>query len=185
MNGQRDGALAGVRIVELASEQGAFAGKMLADLGAEVVLVEPYGGHATRHFEPFLDDVPGPERSLWWWHYNTGKLGVTLDLDDEADGRRFRELVASSDAVLEGETPGRLGALGLDYEDLTPGHPTLVWTSITPFGRTGSRSWEPATDLTILAGGGAAWSCGYDDHRLPPVRPGGTRGNTRPGVGRG
>jgi benzylsuccinate CoA-transferase BbsE subunit len=176
MNGQTDGALAGVRIVELASEQGAFAGKMLADLGAEVVLVEPYGGHATRHFEPFLDDVPGPERSLWWWHYNTGKLGVTLDLDDEADGRRFRELVASSDAVLEGETPGRLGALGLDYEDLTPGHPTLVWTSITPFGRTGSRSWEPATDLTILAGGGAAWSCGYDDHRLPPVRPGGNQG---------
>ncbi len=176
MSKQATGALTGLRVVELASEHGAFAGKMLADLGAEVVLVEPHGGHVTRQFEPFLDDVPGAERSLWWWHYNTGKLGVTLDLDDAADSRRFTELVASSDAVLEGEMPGRLSALGLDYADLSPDHPTLVWTSITPFGRTGARVCEPATDLTILAGAGAAWSCGYDDHRVPPVRPGGNQG---------
>ena len=176
MNTQAAGALTGLRVVELASEHGAFAGKILADLGAEVILVEPHEGHATRQFEPFLDDVPGAERSLWWWHYNTGKLGVTLDLDDATDRRRFTELVASCDAVLEGEAPGRLSALGLDYADLSPRRPTLVWTSITPFGRTGARAREPATDLTILAGAGAAWSCGYDDHRLPPVRPGGNQG---------
>ncbi len=85
MSRQAAGALTGLRVVELASEHGAFAGKMLADLGAEVVLVEPHDGHATRRFEPFLDDIPGVERSLWWWHYNTGKLGVTLDLDDATD----------------------------------------------------------------------------------------------------
>jgi crotonobetainyl-CoA:carnitine CoA-transferase CaiB-like acyl-CoA transferase len=176
MNTWAAGALTGLRVVELASEHGAFAGKMLADLGAEVILVEPYEGHATRQFEPFLDDVPGAERSLWWWHYNTGKLGVTLDLDDATDRKRFTDLVASCDAVLEGEVPGRLGALGLDYADFSHRQPALVWTSITPFGRTGSRAGEPATDLTILAGAGAAWSCGYDDHRLPPVRPGGNQG---------
>jgi crotonobetainyl-CoA:carnitine CoA-transferase CaiB-like acyl-CoA transferase len=169
------GALTGVRVVELASEHGAFAGKILADLGAEVILVEPHGGHASRRFGPFLDDVPDPDRSLWWWYYNTGKLGVTLDLEDEADGLRFREIVASCDVVLEGEAPGKLGTLRLDYEDFAPDHRELVWTSITPFGRTGSRAREPATDLTILAGAGAAWSCGYDDHRTPPVRPGGNQ----------
>ncbi|MGP0029389.1 MAG: CaiB/BaiF CoA transferase family protein [Acidimicrobiales bacterium] len=174
--GQPDGALSGVRVVELASEHGAFAGKMLADLGAEVIVVEPPGGHATRRFEPFLDDVPGAERSLWWWHYNTSKLSVLLDLDDGADAGRFRRLVASSDLVLEGEAPGRLAALGLDYEDLSARQPGLVWTSITPFGRTNPRAGEPATDLTVLAGAGPAWSCGYDDHRLPPVRPGGNQG---------
>jgi len=170
------GALDGVRVVELASEHGAFAGKILADLGAEVIVVEPPGGHATRRFEPFLDDVPGPERSLWWWYYNTGKLSVTLDLHDAADAGRFRELVASSDIVLEGETPGRLADLGLDYEDVEPEKSDVVWLSITPFGRTSPRAHELATDLTILAGAGPAWSCGYDDHSLPPVRPGGNQG---------
>ncbi len=68
------GALAGIRVVELASEQGAFAGKILADLGAEVIVVEPHGGHGSRRYGPFLDDIPGPERSLWWWYYNTGKF---------------------------------------------------------------------------------------------------------------
>ena len=169
------GALDGVRVVELASEHGAFAGKLLADLGAEVIVVEPPGGHGSRRFEPFLDDEPGPERSLWWWLYNSGKLSVTLDLSDPMDAEKFTRLVASSDVVLEGETPGHLAALGLDYEDVVSRQPEVVWVSLTPFGRSGTRAHEPATDLTILAGAGPAWSCG-DDHLLPPVRPGGNQG---------
>jgi len=170
------GALSGLRVVEVASEHGAFAGKILADLGAEVILVEPPGGHASRQFEPFLDDLPGPERSLWWWHYHTGKRSVTLNLHEASDADQFRMLVASSDIILEAETPGKLETLGLDYLDLCPGHDDLIWVSITPFGREGSRAHEVATDLTILAGAGSAWSCGYDDHSLPPVRPGGNQG---------
>jgi crotonobetainyl-CoA:carnitine CoA-transferase CaiB-like acyl-CoA transferase len=84
--------------------------------------------------------------------------------------------VDTSDVVLECEEPGRLAALGLDIDDLALEHPELVWTSITPFGRTNARAHEPATDLTIQAGAGSAWSCGYDDHLLPPVRPGGNQG---------
>jgi crotonobetainyl-CoA:carnitine CoA-transferase CaiB-like acyl-CoA transferase len=103
-------------------------------------------------------------------------LSVALDVHDAADAGRFRELVASSDLVLEGEAPGVLSDLGLDYEDMAGEQPELVWTSITPFGRLDPRSHEPVTDLTILAGAGPAWSCGYDDHRLPPVRPGGNQG---------
>ena len=172
----RPGALQGMRVVELASEHAALAGKILADLGAEVIVVEPPGGHHSRQFEPYLDDVSGPERSLWWWNYNTGKLSVTADLEDDAGATRFRRLVASSVLVLEGEAPGRLSTLGLDYTEFATGQPGLVWVSVTPFGRTGTRAAEPTTDLTILAGAGPAWSCGYDDHRLPPVRPGGNQG---------
>jgi crotonobetainyl-CoA:carnitine CoA-transferase CaiB-like acyl-CoA transferase len=170
------GALAGVRVVELASEHGALAGKILADLGAEVIVVEPPGGHASRRFGPFLDDAPGPERSLWWWYYNTGKLSVALDLQEASGSDLLRSLVAASDLVLEGEPPGRLAELGLDSQSFEPEHPELVWVSITPFGRSRPRSGEPMTDLTLQAGAGPVWSCGYDDHRLPPVRPGGNQG---------
>jgi len=76
----RPGPLRGLEVVELASEHAAWAGKLLADLGAEVTLVEPPGGHATRAIGPFVDDRPDPERSLWWWHHHTSKNGVVLDL---------------------------------------------------------------------------------------------------------
>ena len=75
------GPLAGVRVVEVAHDAVAWAGRLCADLGAEVIVVEPPGGHASRRYEPFLDDEPGPERSLWWWHYNASKRSVVLDLD--------------------------------------------------------------------------------------------------------
>jgi crotonobetainyl-CoA:carnitine CoA-transferase CaiB-like acyl-CoA transferase len=170
------GALEGVRVIELASEHGALAGKILADLGAEVIVVEPPGGHASRRFEPFLDDAPGPEHSLWWWFYNTGKLSVVLDLHAAEGAARFRSLVETCDVVLEGEPPGVLGGVGLDYEAFERRDIPLVWVSITPFGRSSPRSGEPVTDLTLQAGGGPVWSCGYDDHLLPPVRPGGNQG---------
>jgi crotonobetainyl-CoA:carnitine CoA-transferase CaiB-like acyl-CoA transferase len=172
------GPLVGLRVVELASEHAAFAGKMLADLGAEVVLVEPPGGHPTRHHAPFVDDRPDPEGSLWWWHYHTSKLGVVVDLET-ADGQRdLRRLVAGADIVLEGEPPDRLAQLGLDHEEARAADPRLIWVSVTAYGRDPAlpRRDEPFTDLTILAGGGPVWSCGYDDHSLPPVRGGGNQG---------
>ena len=101
---------------------------------------------------------------------------MILDLEQRSDAKAFRELVATADIVLEGERPGRLGDLGLDADDLRPSHPALVWVSVTPFGRDDPRRDEQFTDLTVLAGGGPVWSCGYDDHTLPPVRGGGNQG---------
>src|SRR6516225_4576678 len=97
-------ALAGFRVVELANERIAFAGKLLADMGADVVLVEPPGGDPARAYPPFLDDKPGPDRSLWWWHYHTSKRGVVADLRADAD--RLRALIADSDVFLEADQPG-------------------------------------------------------------------------------
>jgi crotonobetainyl-CoA:carnitine CoA-transferase CaiB-like acyl-CoA transferase len=170
------GPLEGVRVVELASEHAAFAGKLLAELGADVVLVEPVGGHPSRSYGPFAGDQPDPERSLFFWCYNTSKRSVVLDLETPVGAELFRRLVATAAVVLEGEPPGRLGRLGLDHDELRARQPSLVWVSVTPFGRSGPRATEPATDLTILAGGGPVWSCGYDDHGLPPVRGGGNQG---------
>ncbi|HPG25124.1 MAG TPA: CoA transferase [Myxococcota bacterium] len=170
-------ALAGLRVVELAGERCAFAGKLLGDMGADVVLVEPPGGDASRAYPPFAGDEPGADRSLYWWHYNTSKRGLVLDLEREAARRVFAQLIASADVLIEAEAPGRLARLGLDYADLVAHRPDLIHVSITPFGRTSSRRDEPATDLTILAGGGPVWSCGYDDHSLPPIRGGGNQGH--------
>jgi crotonobetainyl-CoA:carnitine CoA-transferase CaiB-like acyl-CoA transferase len=164
------GPLFGLTVVELASEHAAWAGKLLADLGAEVTLVEPPGGHATRAIGPFVDDQPGPERSLWWWHHHTSKNGIVLDLDTEAGVELLGRLVARCDIVLEAEPPGHLADRGIDRDRLMAASPALIWVSVSPFGQEGPRAHHPVTDLTLMAGGGPVWNCGYDDHALPPVR---------------
>jgi benzylsuccinate CoA-transferase BbsE subunit len=168
------GPLDGVRVVELSHEHGAWAGKLLADMGADVVVVEPPGGSAQRSNGPFLDDEPGPERSLWWWYYNTSKRSVVAELD--ADRERLRALVTDADVFIEAEAPGALDAAGLGWAALSAANPKLVMVSITPFGQSSPRSHEPVTDLTLMAEAGPVWSCGYDDHELPPVRGGGNQG---------
>jgi crotonobetainyl-CoA:carnitine CoA-transferase CaiB-like acyl-CoA transferase len=169
-------ALQGVRVLELSNERIAFAGKLLADMGADVILIEPPGGDPARGYAPFLDDQPGPDRSLWWWHYHTSKRGVVLDLDEPGDRERFKALVAQADVLIESEPGTRLADLGLDYADLRKLRENLIHISMTPFGRASANADAPAADLTLLAGGGPAWSCGYDDHSLPPVRGGGNQG---------
>jgi crotonobetainyl-CoA:carnitine CoA-transferase CaiB-like acyl-CoA transferase len=169
-------ALSDLRVVELSNERSVFAGKLLADMGADVILVEPPGGDPIRGYEPFLGDQPGPERSLYFWHYNTSKRGITLDLDTDAGREALRRLVITADLFLESEPPGRLDALGLDAHTLRAVHPELITVSMSPFMRGGPREHEQSTDLTLLAGGGPAWSSGYDDHSLPPVRGGGNQG---------
>ncbi|MCY3820277.1 MAG: CoA transferase [Gammaproteobacteria bacterium] len=166
----RHGALQGVRVVELAGDSVAFAGKLLGDMGADVILVEPPGGDPARGYPPFVDDEPGEDRSLYWWHYHTSKRGVVIDLDDQAGRDRFRALIATADVLLEGEPRERLGALGIDYEDLKSIRGDLVHVAVTPYGRANPKSDLPFTDLTLMAAGGPPWSCGYDDHSLPPIR---------------
>ena len=176
--------LDGLRVVELTSQRCALAGKLLADMGADVIVVEPPGGSPMRGYEPFAGDQPDPEGALWWWHYNTSKRSVVVDLDTAAGAADFRRLASTADAVIEAEPLGRLDERGLDWGQLGgAGHSTdaisvrndrLIWVSITHNGR--DRPDPPATDLTVLAEGGPVWSCGYDDHTIPPVRGGGNQG---------
>jgi crotonobetainyl-CoA:carnitine CoA-transferase CaiB-like acyl-CoA transferase len=170
------GPLAGLRVLELADEKGQFCGKLMADLGADVIKVEPPGGQSTRLVGPFLDDVPHPERSLYFWHYNTSKRGITLNLEC-ADGQAlFRRLAAGADVVLETYAPGYLPALGLGYEQLSRLNPRLIMCSLTPFGQTGPWRDYLTSDLLHLAAGGQMACCGYDPEDVPeapPIAPGG------------
>lgn len=166
-------ALVGTKVIELASDSTAFAGKLLADMGADVVLVEPPKGAAARSYPPFLEDEPGLERSLHWWHFHTSKRGVTLDPEKEHGRSLLAKLLADADVLLEAEKVGRLKTLGLGHGDENE---SLVHAAISPFGEESPRAGDPVTDLTLLAGGGPAWSCGYDDHSLPPIRGGGFQG---------
>jgi benzylsuccinate CoA-transferase BbsE subunit len=170
------GPLAGVRVLELADEKGQFCGKLLADLGADVVKIEPLGGEPSRHVGPFLDDIPHPERSLSFWYYNTSKRGITLNLGT-SDGRRlFGLLAASSDIILETFRPGFLASLGLDYESLRNQNARLIMCALTPFGQTGPWRDYLSSDLLHMAAGGEMASSGYDEADVPnapPIAPGG------------
>ena len=170
------GPLAGLIVLELADEKGQFCGKVLGDLGADVVKVEPPGGVANRHVGPFLDDVPNPDRSISFWYYNTSKRAITLNLDS-ADGRAlFRRLAATADIILETFRPGYLTSLGLDHEGLRTANPGLILCSLTPFGQTGPWRDYLSCDLGHMAAGGEMASCGYDEADVPdgpPIAPGG------------
>lgn len=168
------GPLQGITVVELASELTAYTGKLMVDLGADVTLVEPVAGSPLRGFAPFVDDVADPDRSLWWWHYQAGKRSVAADLDDPDGAARVRELVAAADVVVEAEGPGAVPGYGIGLGPGADDRPArAIWVSITTHGPEDPRSAQPSTDLTLLAEGGPVWSCGYDDHSLPPVRGGG------------
>jgi crotonobetainyl-CoA:carnitine CoA-transferase CaiB-like acyl-CoA transferase len=144
------------RVIDLACDRGILCGQILADLGADVILVEPRGGSALRREGPFYRDEPGPERSLAFWAYARGKRSVALDLDDARDRDVLRRLVAGADFLIEAEPPGRLDAFGFGDAALEALQPGLVHVSITPFGRDGPKSRWAATDLTLIAASGLA-----------------------------
>lgn len=173
-------ALQGIRVLELSNERISFAGKLMADMGAEVILVEPPGGEPSRGYPPFFDPDTDPDadrQSLYFWHYNTNKKSIVLDLNLASDQERFRRLIKTSDLLLESELVTRLDTLELDYSHLCQINPELIHIAVTPYGRDNPLSDLPTTDLTLMAAGGPPWSCGYDDHDLPPVRGWGDQGH--------
>ena len=89
----RPGPLTDLKVLDLAGPIGAYCGKLLADLGADVVRIEPPGGDPMRDIGPFFDDDPEPEKSLYWWHFNTSKRGITLDLENPEGLEIFKRLV--------------------------------------------------------------------------------------------
>jgi len=168
MDGEQGGALAGCRVLELCDETGAGCGKLLADLGAEVIKIEPPGGDASRWIPPFWGGEAGSDASLSFLYANTSKRSVTLDLGQAADRVRLRQLAATAALVVETFPPGHLDALGLGWPALREGNPRLVLTSITGFGRTGPRRGWRSSDLVANALGGALQVIGEADD--PPVR---------------
>jgi crotonobetainyl-CoA:carnitine CoA-transferase CaiB-like acyl-CoA transferase len=162
-------ALAGYSVLDLTVERGWLCGRLLADLGADVVKVEPPGGDPGRTTGLFADPArPDIEENLAWWFQNRGKSSVVLDLDDAADRGRLLGLVDDADVVIESFAPGWLDARGIGHAALLARKPALVVTSISPFGCTGPYAGWSATDLTVAATTGELWLTGDVDR--PPLR---------------
>ena len=156
------------RVLDLTDERGLLAGKILADLGADVIQIEPPGGSPARNIGPFHGDDPLPDKSLFWWAYAANKRSITLDLERK-DGRALLgKLVAEADFLIESFSPGYMESLGLSYESLASMNSKLIMVSITPFGQDGPYSQYKATDIVGMALGGFMYLTGDEDRA--PVR---------------
>ncbi|MCH7801020.1 MAG: CoA transferase [Chloroflexi bacterium] len=163
---ERPGPLTDLKVLDLAGPIGAYCGKLLADLGADVIRIEPPGGDPMREIGPFYDDDPQPEKSLYWWHFNTSKRGITLDLEQSQGQEIFKRLVQWADIGVETFTPGYLDGLGLGFQSLHDLNPGFILTSITPFGQTGPYSKFKGPDIVGQAMGGMIQVVGFPDR--PP-----------------
>jgi len=161
--------LEGIRVVELATGiAGPYAGRLLADYGAEVVKIEPPGGDPNRRMGMCVGDEPGLEDGPVHLHLNTNKRSIALDIDDAADRDRLRTVLADADVLIESETPGRLNQHGLDHETLAAAQPRLVTVSVTPFGQTGPYAGYKGAEIVHYAHGGPMHSAGLA--RREPVK---------------
>ncbi len=151
------------RVLDLSGPLGWLAGRILADLGADVIKVEPPGGDPERRVPPLAVGPGGCPQSLAWLAHNVNKRSVTIDLDSEPGRLDFRKLVAESDFLLETFRPGHLDALGLGYPALHALNPRLIVVSITPFGRQGPYRHFHGSDIEIMAMAGAMSLTGEAD----------------------
>src|SRR5512147_716680 len=164
-----NGALSGYRVLDLAGPLGLHCTKLLADMGADVIKVEPPRGDGSRSVPPFKDDFPHPEQSLYFLHFNTNKRGITLDVE-KPDGRAILlELARNADVLIETARPGYMDELGIGYPSLRAQNPRLVYASITPFGQSGPWRDYKANDMAGLALGNLLYLAGEPGE--PPLQP--------------
>ena len=165
---EKTGALSPYKILDLTDHRGWLAGKMLGDLGATIIKIEPVDGDLGRHRGPFFKDNIDSDNSLKWWFFNQGKKGISLNLESEQGKTLFKQLVADADAVIESFDAGWLDSIGLGYNSLEAINPKIVMTSITAFGQGGPHAGFKGPDLILSALCGTMYLCG--DPERPPVR---------------
>ena len=167
-DGVQELLLSPYRVLDLTGQGGLLCGKILADLGADVIKVEPPGGSTSRNIGPFYQDDVHPEKSLFWWSYAANKRSITLNLET-ADGRDLlKRLVKSAHFLIESFPPGYMDGLSLGYTGLEAINPELVMVSITPFGSDGPYARWKAPDIVGMALGGFMYLTGDSDR--PPLR---------------
>jgi len=163
-----EGMLSPYRVLDLTDEKGYLCGRILGDLGADVLKIERPGGDPDRNQGPFYHDKADPEKSLFWFAYNNNKRGITLDIEKAEGQDILKKLVESADFLIESFPPGYMEKLGLGYPALEKLNPGLIMVSITPFGQTGPYKDFKGPDIVVWAMGGRMYSIGEDDR--PPTR---------------
>ena len=161
-------SLADYKALDLTDEKGFLCGALLGGLGTDVIKIERPGGDPSRSIGPFYHDIPSPEKSLYFFAYNTNKRGITLNIETN-DGRAiFRRLAATADFIIESYPPGYLDRSGLGYSALEKINPALIFVSITPYGNDGPFKDFKAPDIVTWAMGGPMHRQGDADRA--PVR---------------
>ena len=163
-----DAMLSPYRVLDLTDEKGQLSGKLLGDLGADVIKIEKPGGDPSRNLGPFYHDEVEPEKSLNWFAFNASKRGITLDIEKPEGKELFKRLVKSADFVIESFPPGYMDNLGLGYSDLEKVKPDIIVIAVTPFGQTGPYRDFKAPDIVLWAMGGRMFAIGDADR--PPLR---------------
>lgn len=180
------GPLEGLRVVEWAlGVPGSYCGKLLADLGAEVIKIEGPEGNPIRNEGPFPDDIPGIERSAIFLHLNVNKLGITLNLESTTGQTILQQLLKDTDIFVTDCELRTLRDHGLEYAALAKANPQLIFTPITPFGLTGPYKDYKATDLITyhMSGYGHSTPGRVDDPaQEPPLRSGGRQSEYAAGL---
>lgn len=160
--------LDGVSVLDLTDDKGLLCGRMLADLGADVIKIEKPGGDDARNIGPFYHDIPDSEKSLFWFAYNLNKRGITLNIESPDGQAILKKLVQEADIVIESFPVGYMGELGLGYSTLSKINTGLIMVSITPFGQNGPFNSYQASDIVGMAMGGYLYLSGEPD--CPPNR---------------
>ncbi len=169
-----------LRVLDLSGYFGALSTRLLAGVGADVIRIEPPGGHQSRRTAPFYHGVPHPERSLYWFQHNAGKRSITLN-PATADGRAlFLRLAETAAIVVESQEVGALDRAGAGFAALAARNPALVMVSISLYGQDGPRAADPGSDLIGMAAGGLMYLCG--DRDRPPVRVTAEQANAQAGL---
>lgn len=163
-----DSLLDGVGVLDLTDEKGLLCGRMLADLGADVIKVEKPRGDNARNIGPFYHDIPDSEKSLFWFAYNLNKRGITLNIESRDGQAILEQLVKKTDIIIESSPVGYVDKIGLDYSTLNKINPGLIMASITPFGQNGPYKSYKAPDIVGMAMGGYLYLSGDPDR--PPNR---------------
>ena len=161
--------LKGFRALDLTDLSGQLCGRLLADLGMEVIKIEPPGGDPVRNLAPFVKSADGKLLSTTFAHLNAGKASKVLDLETDAGRAALRQLVETADVVIESFQPGELDTKGLGYKDLAAINPGIVMASISAFGQTGPKKNYACNDLVALAESGFLYISG--DPSLAPCKP--------------
>jgi crotonobetainyl-CoA:carnitine CoA-transferase CaiB-like acyl-CoA transferase len=162
--------LEGYRCLDLCGEQGFYCGKLLGDMGADVIKVEAPSGDPSRMRGPFYGNERCPDKSLSWLAFNVNKRGISLNIETEEGQDIFRKLVSTADIVIESFPPGYLDRYDLGYDGLKKVNPKIILTSITPFGQNGPYRDYKTSDLVSMSMGGITWLIGDPDR--PPVTVG-------------
>lgn len=169
LDANQTAALAGLRVLDLTDYRGGLCARLTADMGADVIKIEPPEGDPGRRVGPFVDNQPHRDRCLFFWFYNLNKRAMTLDLTRAAGVDLLKRLARSADVIIENFTPGQLDQMGVGWEALHQINPALILLSISPFGQTGPFRDFVADDTVLTAQAGMLYVNGWPGRQ--PVRP--------------